>query len=70
MKIFAIEGYGHYCGGVVIAAAEDEEHAIELAKTVNDGTYRVDYSRPSNVKLLTSDYTGIEGVLHSYHMGE
>lgn len=72
MNIYAVEGHGRYCGGVVIAAAESKEQAVELACTVTNAVFEVDFSKPVNIEILTTDYSGKNGtgVLYSYFMGE
>lgn len=68
MKLFAIQAYGNYGGGVAVVRAESEERARELAaKIVQSGNWNVRYARPDEVEELSSDG---EGVLYHYETGE
>lgn len=67
MKLFAIEGYGNYGGGMAVVRAETKERAIELASKIYDPDWNTDYSKPRDVVELDDDG---EGVLHHFETGE
>jgi len=67
MKLFAIEGCGHYGGGIAVIRAMTKERALELAAKIEDRDWNTDYSKPRQVIELPSDG---EGVLHHFETGE
>ena len=68
MKLFAIQAYGNYGGGVVVVRAETKERAIELASKINDSTWHTRYHKPTEVVELPA---GAEDqILYHYETGE
>lgn len=67
MKLFAIQAWGNYGGGVAIVCAESKEEAIAFASKIRDRTWNTDYARPQDVVELAPTATG---VLYNFETGE
>ncbi len=74
MKIFKIEGFGHYSGGVVLVAANTKREAVEVANEQSHNSHwSVKYSYEDTVLVNNIQYTGNSDkpvVLLHYEMGE
>lgn len=70
MKIWRVEGDGSYCGGVAIVAAPTVEAAINVASTIRNPTFRVDYSEGRATALPELSGKGPARVITHYEMGE
>jgi len=73
LKIFKIEGSGHYAGGVVLVAAHTAEEAAMVGNSQSSRTWNVGYDANSAVEVNNIVYSGGGNeptlILH-YEMGE
>lgn len=71
MRVFALEAYGNYGGGLAIVAAEDESAAKQLASKIRDGMWNVQYGKPTEISVLPSIvHKGAAEVIYHYETGE
>jgi hypothetical protein len=67
MKLFAIQAYGNYGGGMAVVRAETQEQAIAFASKIHDRSWSTDYSKPGEVVELSDTAAG---VLYHFETGE
>lgn len=68
MKLFVIQAFGNYGGGVAVVRAKSEKHAREMAAgIVQRGSWNVRYEKPEEVFELAPT---AEGVLYHFETGE
>ena len=64
MKIFSVIGYGSFCGGMAIVAAENEESAMEMIyqyQQIEGNNYNnIDYG---DTLMPEMDLIGIDGYI-------
>jgi hypothetical protein len=71
VKVWAIEAYGYYGGGLAIIAADTEAEAIAIGATIVDQSWRTDYGKPDEIsELLDVTAAGLARVLTHYETGE
>lgn len=68
MKIFKIEGYGNYAGGVILVAANSAEQAAEMGNGLSGTTWNVTFKAKDAVEV-SGVYTEPTVILH-YETGE
>lgn len=71
MKVFKIEGFGDYAGGVVLIVAESAEQAARLGNQESNTTWNVEYDPKDAVEVQGIKHDAKEPtiILH-YETGE